>query len=389
MPSDWATGDAVVNYIASIGFGAIVPAIITKTGASTFTYSNTGNGAAGVAGTFQRINVNNNYFTVPSVGVHYNQKGAVRISYTTQEALAGASDWLSESEQDPENLIGFNTTATDHNYLNNGQMQGTTGTFTGTWNTTSGNVPRGWDVQLVNTSTGATVTMAQTAFPPSDPGRSMFQYMDATITAGSTDANVRLRVSHTLPLTAWAANTATTVGTWRASNVTGIGMVAITNTGDTKTGSVQPTASATPGILVTDGNVTWEMRRIPVLDGITKYRIGSDFRFISQSASGALLSRALLLADDSNSYFIGDGDSVDANGTGASSTLPPPLYLPGEHIHFCSPDAVLNQLSTTIVFCLDLWIAATQTVRVQNGRAGWYRTGYGVPDTNGNILGAI
>src|SRR6185369_347152 len=140
MPSDWATGDAVVNYIASIGFGAIVPAIITKTGASTFTYSNTGNGAAGVAGTFQRINVNNNYFTVPSVGVHYNQKGAVRISYTTQEALAGASDWLSESEQDPENLIGFNTTATDHNYLNNGQMQGTTGTFTGTWNTTSGNV---------------------------------------------------------------------------------------------------------------------------------------------------------------------------------------------------------------------------------------------------------
>ena len=398
LPSDWATGDAVVNYIASPTHAQVSPVQITVTGASTFTYASTVNGTAGIAGSFQRINVDAKLFTVPAVGVHYNERGAERLKWVTMEALQGSSDWLTESEQDGENLLGVGQTGADHTYLNCGQMQGTTGTFSGTWSSSTGSVARGWDVQLVNTPTGTNNVVASlVAFPSSDPGRSQMQYQRLAITAGTQDAHVRLRVAHTIPAV-WNTG-AKTAGTWR-SPTTPTGFYFVCVVGGTSSGTI-PAAFATtttPGVMITDsGGVIWECRRAPKYDGITKYRIGGDFRIISQSTANSLQSRCLLLIDDSNSYTIGDGESLQQPGTGSFTvgnpppgTVFPPQFLTGEHIHFCSPDAPLRAAgSTTNTFCLDLWVSAGTTSTVDFGRGTIYRTGYGIADTSGNILGAI
>lgn len=399
LPADLVTGHAVVNPLASPTFAVLSPVQITVTGASTFTYASTQNGTAGIPGSFQRVNVDARMFTVPSVGVHFNQMGEQRLKWVQMEAIQGSSDWLTESEQDGENLIGVGQSGTSHNFLNCGQMQSSAGggTFTGTWTSTSAvtTVARGWDVQLVNTPTGTTTcTASLVAFPASDPGRPLMQYQQLAIAAGTQDAHVRLRVAHTVP-SAWSAGVAPAVGAWRSPTVAN-GFYYNVMVSGTAAGT-EPVWPTTPGVTIIDGGITWECRRAPNYDGITKYRIGGDFRIISQSTTAALLSRCLLLIDDSNSYTIGDGESLDQAGTGSLTvgnpppgTLFPPLFLTGEHIHFCSPDAILRAAgSTTNTFCVDLWIAANTNITIQFARATWYRTGYGIVDSSGNILGAI
>lgn len=358
---------------APAGFVNNTGAVIHVTDANNINWGqNVTAATAAVSGSILRNSVLPGIMADQPSNVHWAFAGAQKAKYQVLDSITyGSKDTLTYTNRDGANIVGSGiATTTSFRRRSSGMCEGSGGTSTGSAGV-SGVIARGWDVHDLVGGAGATVVGSIVSH--TDPARNQMHYQQLLITAGAANLHLEFRMAHALP-TAWSALAVKAADAWVMPLATPSGYFFVCKTAGT-TGSTEPTWVNVPGAPTTDGSVIWECRQGWINDGLTRYRLQSEYLILANGAGAndAIGNMSFGLYDPSaatNSLIDGDDQAINQFN---------PLLLEGQNEYFDTANnnafCVIPVAMTAPTVAWRWWIYAGKSATVLVNRASWYLTG--------------